>query len=104
MYLYDDIDQRLVEECVHQFRDQTQRFLSGKLSEDDFRPLRLQNGLYVQRYAPMLRVAFRTDCSIRSSCACLHSSPSVSIAAMGISRRDRTFSSTGPGSRTRPIF
>lgn len=57
MYLYDDIDQRLVDERVHQFRDQTQRFLSGKLSEDDFRPLRLQNGLYVQRYAPMLRVA-----------------------------------------------
>ena len=57
MYLYDDIDQRLVDERVAQFRDQTRRFLAGKLSEDDFRPLRLQNGLYVQRYAPMLRVA-----------------------------------------------
>jgi sulfite reductase (NADPH) hemoprotein beta-component len=57
MYLYDDIDQRLVDERVAQFRGQTRRFLAGKLSEDDFRPLRLQNGLYVQRYAPMLRVA-----------------------------------------------
>ena len=57
MYRYDEIDQRLVDERVAQFRDQTQRFLNGKLSEDDFRPLRLQNGLYIQRYAPMLRVA-----------------------------------------------
>jgi len=57
MYLYDDIDQRIVDERVAQFRDQTRRFLAGKLPEDDFRPLRLQNGLYLQRYAPMLRVA-----------------------------------------------
>jgi sulfite reductase (NADPH) hemoprotein beta-component len=57
MYRYDEIDQRLVEERVAQFRDQTRRFLAGRLSEDDFRPLRLQNGLYLQRHAPMLRVA-----------------------------------------------
>lgn len=57
MYTYDDIDQRFVEERVAQFRSQTERFLAGKLSEDDFRPLRLQNGLYIQRHAPMLRVA-----------------------------------------------
>jgi sulfite reductase (NADPH) hemoprotein beta-component len=57
MYVYDEIDQRLVDERVRQFRGQTRRFLAGRLSEDDFRPLRLQNGLYVQRYAPMLRVA-----------------------------------------------
>jgi len=57
MYLYDPIDQRLVDERVRQFRDQTRRFLAGRLSEDDFRPLRLQNGLYIQRYAPMLRIA-----------------------------------------------
>jgi len=57
VYLYDEIDQRLVDERVAQFRDQTRRFLAGKLSEDDFRPLRLRNGLYIQRYAPMLRVA-----------------------------------------------
>jgi sulfite reductase (NADPH) hemoprotein beta-component len=57
MYLYDEIDQRIVDERVRQYRDQTQRFLAGKLSADDFRPLRLQNGLYIQRHAPMLRVA-----------------------------------------------
>ncbi|MGE0313992.1 MAG: nitrite/sulfite reductase [Lautropia sp.] len=57
MYQYDDIDQRLVDERVAQFRDQTTRFLAGQLSEDDFRPLRLQNGLYIQKQAPMLRVA-----------------------------------------------
>ena len=57
MYIYDDIDQRLVDERVSQFRDQTRRFLAGKLGEDEFRPLRLQNGLYVQKHAPMLRVA-----------------------------------------------
>src|SRR5712691_11496730 len=57
MYLYDEIDQKLVDERVVQFRDQTRRFLAGKLSEDDFRALRLRNGLYIQRYAPMLRIA-----------------------------------------------
>ncbi|MEK7438678.1 MAG: nitrite/sulfite reductase, partial [Pseudomonadota bacterium] len=57
MYVYDEIDQRIVDERVRQFRDQTRRHLAGELSEDDFRPLRLQNGLYMERYAPMLRVA-----------------------------------------------
>jgi sulfite reductase (NADPH) hemoprotein beta-component len=57
MYRYDAFDQRLVDERVAQFRDQTRRFLSGELTEDEFRPLRLQNGLYIQKYAPMLRVA-----------------------------------------------
>jgi sulfite reductase (NADPH) hemoprotein beta-component len=57
MYQYDDIDQRIVAERVEQFRDQTRRFLAGQLAEDDFRPLRLQNGLYIQKHAPMLRVA-----------------------------------------------
>ena len=57
MYTYDEIDQRIVDQRVAQFRDQTERFLAGKLVEDEYRPLRLRNGLYVQRYAPMLRVA-----------------------------------------------
>lgn len=57
MYLYDEIDQRIVDERVRQFRDQTRRHLAGALSEDEFRPLRLQNGLYLERHAPMLRVA-----------------------------------------------
>jgi sulfite reductase (NADPH) hemoprotein beta-component len=57
MYRYDQHDQRFVDERVAQFREQTRRFLAGELSEDEFRPLRLQNGLYIQKYAPMLRVA-----------------------------------------------
>jgi len=57
VYVYDEIDQRLVDERVQQFRGQTARFLQGKLSEDEFRALRLRNGLYIQRYAPMLRIA-----------------------------------------------
>src|SRR5437660_6135122 len=57
MYRYDEIDQRLVDERVRQFRGQTERFLAGQLSEDEFRALRLRNGLYIQRYAPMLRIA-----------------------------------------------
>jgi sulfite reductase (NADPH) hemoprotein beta-component len=57
MYRYDALDQKLVNERVAQFRDQTRRFLAGELSEDNFRPLRLQNGIYIQRFAPMLRVA-----------------------------------------------
>jgi len=57
MYQYSSVDQRLVEERVVQFRDQTQRFLKGQLSEEAFRPLRLMNGLYIQTHAPMLRIA-----------------------------------------------
>ena len=57
MYRYDEFDQKIVDQRVAQFRDQTRRYLAGELTEDQFRPLRLQNGLYVQRHAPMLRVA-----------------------------------------------
>lgn len=57
MYHYDELDQTLIEQRVAQFRSQTRRFLDGKLSEDDFRILRLQNGLYIQRHSPMLRIA-----------------------------------------------
>ena len=57
MYRYDHFDQRIVDQRVAQYRDQTRRYLAGQLSEDDFRPLRLQNGLYIQKHAPMLRVA-----------------------------------------------
>ena len=57
MYKYDELDQQIVDERVTQYRDQTRRFLAGELSEEEFRPLRLQNGLYIQRHAPMLRIA-----------------------------------------------
>ena len=57
MYRYDPEDKAIVAARVAQFRDQTLRHLAGKLTEDQFRPLRLQNGLYVQRHGPMLRIA-----------------------------------------------
>ena len=57
MYVYDEYDQKIVDERVAQFRDQTERYLAGGLSDAEFLPLRLQNGLYVQRLAPMLRIA-----------------------------------------------
>ncbi|HYM29112.1 MAG TPA: nitrite/sulfite reductase [Steroidobacteraceae bacterium] len=57
MYRYDELDQVFVEQRVAEFRDQTRRFLAGELSEEQFRPLRLRNGLYIQRHAPMLRIA-----------------------------------------------
>ena len=57
MYVYDQYDQTIVDERVAQFRGQTERFLAGKLTEGEFLPLRLQNGLYLQRLAPMLRIA-----------------------------------------------
>jgi sulfite reductase (NADPH) hemoprotein beta-component len=57
MYRYDDLDHALVSERVAEFRDQTRRFLAGELSEEEYRPLRLRNGLYIQRHAPMLRIA-----------------------------------------------
>ncbi|MFK8048823.1 MAG: nitrite/sulfite reductase [Halioglobus sp.] len=57
MYVYDQHDQSIVDQRVEQFRDQTSRYLAGKISEEAFLPLRLQNGLYVQRLAPMLRIA-----------------------------------------------
>ena len=57
MYIYDDYDHLMLEERITQYRDQTQRYLAGNLSEEQFLPLRLQNGLYIQRLAPMLRVA-----------------------------------------------
>lgn len=57
MYSYDSHDQNLVNERVAQFRDQTRRYLAGELGEDEYRPLRLMNGLYIQRHAPMLRVS-----------------------------------------------
>ena len=57
MYQYDEYDQRLVDQRVEQFRDQTRRFLAGEIPDDEFRSLRLRNGLYIQRFAPMLRIS-----------------------------------------------
>ena len=57
MYRYETIDQQLIDERVNQYRDQMARHLAGELSTDELRPLRLQNGLYIQRHGPMLRIA-----------------------------------------------
>ena len=57
MYRYDGYDHQMLADRVAQFRNQTSRYIDGKLSEAEFLPLRLQNGLYVQRLAPMLRIA-----------------------------------------------
>jgi sulfite reductase (NADPH) hemoprotein beta-component len=57
MYRYDMTDKTLVAERVAEFREQTRRFLAGDLSDDEFKVLRLRNGLYLQRHAPMLRIA-----------------------------------------------
>ncbi len=57
MYRYDSFDQQFIDERVAHYRDQTKRFLAGELSDEQFLQLRLRNGLYIQRLAPMLRVA-----------------------------------------------
>ncbi len=57
MFIYGQVDQQLIDERVAQFRDQTRRYLAGKLSEDEFLALRLMNGVYVQTHAPMMRIA-----------------------------------------------
>ena len=57
MYVYNEYDQKIVDERVAQFRSQTERYLAGQLTDEQFQPLRLQNGLYIQRLAPMLRIA-----------------------------------------------
>ncbi len=57
MYRYDCTDQQMIDERVAQYRDQMRRHLAGELSTDELRPLRLQNGLYIQRHGPMLRIA-----------------------------------------------
>ena len=62
MYQYDEYDHQMLAERVAQYRDQTRRFLAGELESAQFLPLRLQNGLYIQRLAPMLRVAIPYGC------------------------------------------
>jgi sulfite reductase (NADPH) hemoprotein beta-component len=57
VYRYDDFDHRFIDERVAQYRDQVRRRLAGQLTEDEFRPLRLMNGLYLQLHASKLRIA-----------------------------------------------
>ena len=57
MYRYDEFDRQFVRARAAQFRDQLERWQAGTLSEDELKPLRLQNGWYIQRYAPMARIS-----------------------------------------------
>ena len=57
MYRYDSTDRQIIRERAAQYRSQIERNLAGTLSGDELRPLRLQNGLYIQRHGPMLRIA-----------------------------------------------
>src|SRR5512133_1935321 len=57
MYQYTEFDRQFVKNRAAEYRDQLERYYAGKLSEDEFRPLRLQNGWYIQRYAPMARIS-----------------------------------------------
>src|SRR6185369_3638346 len=57
MYQYTEFDQQFIKARAAQFRDQLERNLAGQLGDDEFRPLRLQNGWYIQRYAPMARIS-----------------------------------------------
>ena len=96
-------DQRIVDERVAQFRDQTRRYLAGELTEDEFRPLRLQNGLYIQKHAPMLRVAIPVRPAVVAPAAQARAHrPHSTTAATAISPRARTSSSTGRSSKQVP--
>ena len=103
MYRYDEFDHQFVDERIAQFRDQANRRLAGELTEDEFRPLRLMNGLYLQLHAYMLRIAipYGTLSSRQLRHAC-HDRRDNGTAATAISPPGRTSSSTGSSWRTRP--
>ncbi len=97
MYQYDQYDQRIVDERVAQYRDQVRRRLSGELTEEEFLPLRLQNGLYMQRHAYMLRVAIPYGLLSSTQLRMLGAHRArATTAATATSPRARTSSTTGP--------
>src|SRR5213082_3249942 len=95
MYQYDALDQAFVDRRVAEFRDQMRRHLAGELSEDEFRPLRLRNGLYVQRHAPMLRIAIPYGLLAARQLAKL-----ADIARRGVHRGSRCAASERGAGRT----
>jgi sulfite reductase (NADPH) hemoprotein beta-component len=103
MYKYDNYDQAMVDARVADFRDQVKRRLSGEMTEDQFKPLRLMNGLYLQLHAYMLRVAIPYGTLDSRRCGCWRTSRANMIAATAISPRGRTSSITGSSWRMRPI-
>src|SRR5471032_2088364 len=99
MYQYDQIDQKIVDERVAQYSDQVRRRLSDELSEEEFRPLRLQNGLYLQRHAYMHRIAIPYGTCVATKCACSVRSRVSTTAVTAIFRRGPTSSSIGSSSK-----
>ena len=69
MYQYTENDQTLIDERVAQFKRQTENYFKGELTEDEYRALRLRNGVYIQTHAPLLRVAGLMAYSILNKCA-----------------------------------
>lgn len=69
MYRYDEFDHAFVNERVAEFRDQVERRLAGQLTEEEFRPLRLRNGLYLQLHAYSCASPFPMACSAQGNCA-----------------------------------
>ena len=105
MYKYDKYDQAMVDARVAEFRDQVARRIAGDLTEDQFKPLRLKNGLYLQLHAYMLRVAipYGTLSAAQMRHAGRYRATST-IAATATSPRARTSSTTGSSWPTLPTF
>ncbi len=98
MYVYSEFDEAFVRDRVSMFRGQVERRITGELTEDEFRPLRLMNGLYLQLHAYMLRVAipYGTINSAPDAAARVHRA-TAGTRATATSPRGRTSSSTGRG-------
>lgn len=95
VYPYTPDDSALVHARVAQFAEQTERYLAGHIDEERFRPLRLQNGLYIQRHAPMLRVSIPYGTLDARQLTRLATSQTRTIAVMSTLRPVKTSSSTG---------
>ena len=103
MYRYDEYDQQIVNERVDQYRDQVRRRLSGELTEQEFLPLRLQNGLYMQIHGYMLRIAVPYGFISSKQMRMFAHIARKYDRGMGISQRARTFSLIGSSWKIRPI-
>jgi len=103
MYQYTDFDRQFVRQRAAQYRDQLERYFAGKISDEEFRPLRLQNGWYVQRYAPMLRVAVpygeisSAQLRVLAKIACEYDQPEAALLAQAQDRQEALGSVPVPG-------
>src|SRR3546814_746791 len=104
MYQYDDFDQAMVDARVEEFRDQARRRMAGALTDDQFKPLRLMNGLYLQLHAYMLRVAIPYGKLSSKQMHMLATIARIHDRVMAISPRVRTSSITGSSWKMRQIF